>query len=113
MCTKINRAHKRKKNQRWRIRTFHFQSQSLEPRDVTTEKLWTGKVKSRRLIRSELQSSAGGRRGQHQSEHSGGLIVTSPLQVSPLTLKQIIYTYIYFFIYIRVYRIYPDSGYKI
>lgn len=90
-------------------RTFDFQSQSL--RSVTTEELWTENVKRRRFIHSELQSSAGGHQGQNQLEHSSGLIVTSPLQVSLLTLKQTIYTYI--FTYIRVYRIHPDSGYKI
>lgn len=91
--------------------TFDFQSQSLSLRSVTTEKLWTENVKRRRFIHSELQSSAGGHQGQNQLEHSSGLIVTSLLQVSLLTLKQTIYTYI--FIYIRVYRIHPDSGYKI
>lgn len=71
----------------------------------------TENVKRRRFIHSELQSSAGGHQGQNQLEHSSGLIVTSLLQVSLITLKQTIYTYI--FIYIRVYRIHPDSGYKI
>lgn len=114
MCTKINYANANKQTKKKTMlenRTFDFQSQSLSLRSVTTEKLWTENVKRRRFIHSELQSSAGGHQGQNQLEHSRGLIVTSLLQVSLLTLKQTIYTYI--FIYIRVYRIHPDSGCKI
>lgn len=108
---KLCKCKQTKKKTMQENQTFDFQSQSLSLRSVTTEKLWTENVKRRRFIRSELQSSAGGHQGQNQLEHSRGLIVTSLLQVSLLTLKQTIYTYI--FIYIRVYRIHPDSGYKI
>lgn len=108
---KLCKCKQTKKKQCWRIGHSTFRVSHCRCRSVTTEKLWTENVKRRRFIRSELQSSAGGHQGQNQLEHSRGLIVTSLLQVSLLTLKQTIYTYI--FIYIRAYRIHPDSGYKI
>lgn len=108
-CTKISYANANGKKHNAGESDIQISESVAAQRD--NRKALDRKCEETQVHRRELQSSAGGHQGQNQLEHSSGLIVTSPLQVSLLTLKQTIYTYI--FIYIRVYRIHPDSGYKI